>query len=333
MAGRPWLPAGDPFAAGLGGTEQAVIALTGALAARGHRVSVAGASQTARGLGGVAWLAPGQVPATDITVAINDARLLPPAAGVAAVWFHNEVEFWREARKRRLSALWRHRPQAVFIGTDQARQATRLLPFASRTIIPYGLPDRVLHAPAAPSPPGPHALFTSQAYRGLRAVIGMWRRHVLPAAPGARLSAYIDAADVPGYQALAAGAPSIRIRSRIGNAAVLDVLRDSRVLLAPGHRAETFCMAAAEAVAMGVPVVSHGIGSLKERVADGITGYLCNGDWAAMAARTVALLTDDGLWRRMHDHGLATRAGHGWAEAAQRWERWAEGVPRPGSRR
>ncbi len=100
---------------------------------------------------------------------------------------------------------------------------------------------------------------------------------------------------------------------------MLDVLRGARLLLAPGHVSETFCLAAAEAVAMGVPVVTLGIGSLKERVSDGETGFVCR-DWREMAVRTGDVLERPDLWRRLHLAGLASRSGRSWDEVAAVWE-------------
>lgn len=309
---------GDPFAAGLGGTEQAVIHLTEALAALGEAVCVVGGVARARRVGRVEWVAAGAAAEADVAVAVNDASLLRDGGSASVVWFHNEVELLREVRKGRLGALWRHRPAAVFIGSEQARTASRLLPFRARAVIPYGLPERVLSAAVAADVPGPRAIFTSQAYRGLAEVIAMWRREIAPNLPAARLSAFLAAGDVARFSALAEGCPGIWIGPRIGNDAVLATLRSVRVLLAPGHRSETFCMAAAEAVAMGVPVVTLGIGSLKERVRDGVDGFVC-ADWASMAARTRAVLENDTLWRSLHTSGLDSRIGAGWGGVAERW--------------
>ena len=318
VAGRPFLPdLADPFAAGLGGTEQAIIHLSGALAALGDEVTVAGASTAPRTLNGVVWR-PGPAVRADVTVAINDARLLPPRASNPTVWFHNEVEAAREFRRGRLPALIRARPTAVFIGAEQARGVSRLLPFRRRVVTPYGLSDRVLSAATADAPPAPVALFTSQAYRGLREVLAFWQSQVAPAVGGAALQAFIAEADVAGYRALATD-PGVDIAPRVGNDAVLARLAHTRVVLAPGHVSETFCLAAAEAIAMGVPVVTLGIGSLKERVRDGVDGFVC-ANYAEMAARTRALLTDDALWLRMHAAGVATRVGRDWKSVALRWQ-------------
>lgn len=321
-AGRPFLPeSGDPFAAGLGGTEQAVIALTSALVAAGETVSVAGGARCPRVLDGVLWggvswdAAAGGV--ADVDVAVNDARLLPPRAALPVIWFHNEVALARELRRGRGPALLRARPRAVFIGTEQARGASRLLPFRARHVIPYGLSSPVLRAAAAGDVPAPRALFTSQAYRGLREVLEWWQRSVAPAVPDAVFEALIAEADVPAFRALC-WRPGVSVGPRVGNEAVLDRLRQTRVLVAPGHASETFCMAAAEAIALGVPVVTRGIGSLKERVRDGVDGFICRDD-AEMAARTRALLTDDALWRRMRQAGVESRLGRSWADVAASW--------------
>jgi hypothetical protein len=324
IAGKPFLPdLPDPFAAGLGGTEQAVIHLTSTLAALGDTVTVTGASLAVRTLNSVSWR-PGPAPDADITVAINDARLLPRGAARPAIWFHNEVELVKEVRRGRLPSLIRARPIAVFIGTEQARLASRLLPFRRRVVIPYGLSARILGTAPAADPPPPNAMFTSQAYRGLKEILRVWQSNVSPAIPGARLNAFIAAADVPTHAPLARD-PGITIASRIGNDAVVAKLLETRVLLAPGHVSETFCLAAAEAIALGVPVVTLGIGSLKERVRDGVDGYVCR-NFTEMAARARDLLTDDALWRRMQAAGIAARANRGWANVAQQWRVSISGV-------
>lgn len=63
---------------------------------------------------------------------------------------------------------------------------------------------------------------------------------------------------------------------------------------------ETFGLAALEAMACGVPVVSSNAGGLPELVVDGETGFLCPlGDVEAMTEATARLLTDDALQAQM----------------------------------
>jgi hypothetical protein len=300
LTGRPI----EADAKDLGGTEQAVLHLSAALAGRGHRILTDGGEY-------------------GITVAVNDARLLPPGAARLVLWFHNEVTFLREMKRGRLAALRRHRPLAVFCGAEQARAS---LPFLrGRVILPHGLPEAVLTAAPAAGPPPPHAVFVSQAYRGLKEMIGLWRTVIGMRNREARFSAFIAPGDVARYRALADGDGSIKILPRIPNAGMPSLFAGARLLFAPGHVSETFCLSAAEAIAMGVPVVTLGVGALKERVVDGRTGFVCR-DLREMGERTLGLLTDDALWSRMQAEGLATRQNSGWGDVAQQWEELVAGT-------
>ena len=51
-------------------------------------------------------------------------------------------------------------------------------------------------------------------------------------------------------------------------------LQSARMILIPGHKAELFCLAAAEASQMCIPIVTLGYGCLSERVIHGKTGYI-----------------------------------------------------------
>lgn len=63
---------------------------------------------------------------------------------------------------------------------------------------------------------------------------------------------------------------------------------------------ESFGVAAAEAMACGVPVIASDVGGLREVVVDGVTGFLLPPeDGEGMAARAVALLRDEGRRREM----------------------------------
>jgi glycosyltransferase involved in cell wall biosynthesis len=70
---------------------------------------------------------------------------------------------------------------------------------------------------------------------------------------------------------------------------------------------------------MGVPVVTEGLGSLRERLRDGETGFVAVGQ-AAFAEAAIRLLQDDELWLRQHRAALATQRGLAWEEVAGIWE-------------
>jgi glycosyltransferase involved in cell wall biosynthesis len=90
-------------------------------------------------------------------------------------------------------------------------------------------------------------------------------------------------------------------------------------MLYRGDPGETFCLALAEAQAIGVPAVVQPIGSVVERVIDGKTGRIAPTDDAFVDA-AVTVLRDDDLWRRWHQGALARQRGLSWDEVAARYE-------------
>lgn len=75
--------------------------------------------------------------------------------------------------------------------------------------------------------------------------------------------------------------------------AVEDLLSISDLFMLPSAK-ESFGLAALEALACGVPVISSNAGGLPEVNVDGSTGFLCEiGDWEAMAARGLEILQDE----------------------------------------
>jgi N-acetyl-alpha-D-glucosaminyl L-malate synthase BshA len=85
----------------------------------------------------------------------------------------------------------------------------------------------------------------------------------------------------------------------LGNVAAIEtILPATRLLLLPSD-AESFGLAALEAMACGVPVVGTAKGGLPEVVEDGRHGYLRPvGDVEGMARGALALLDDPALWAR-----------------------------------
>jgi len=79
----------------------------------------------------------------------------------------------------------------------------------------------------------------------------------------------------------------------------VDVLQNADVFVQPSET-ESFGLAAAEALACGVPVVASRVGGVPEVVTDGEVGLLCElGDVQGMAAKVRRLLEDDALYGKL----------------------------------
>jgi N-acetyl-alpha-D-glucosaminyl L-malate synthase BshA len=90
-----------------------------------------------------------------------------------------------------------------------------------------------------------------------------------------------------------------------GNSSEIDqILSYSDLFLLPSET-ESFGLAALEAMAWSVPVISSNSGGLPEVNFDGISGYLSNvGDVDSMAANALKILTDDATLAKFRESAL-----------------------------
>jgi glycosyltransferase involved in cell wall biosynthesis len=317
----------------LGGAETAFVALAEALAVRGHRVEVrnhCGAALTWKGVG---WtpLARGVPPACDLYIGNRGHRVigLVRRAGRRLFWLHNPAGYLKKPRN--LWRLVRYRPLLVVTGAYHASTLPPWLPSGGHRIIPYGVLDGFRHA-APRRPPQPRAIFTSNPLRGLDWLLDLWIGRIARAVPGAELHIYAGAS-VYGTAASTQTARIDRILGRadelgssgvrrfapVGREALAAALAEARVMLYRGDPGETFCLALAEAQAMGVPAVVARLGAVTERVIDGVTGKVCAED-EAFAAAAIAVLRDDALWRAWHLAALGRQRGLCWGTVAAEFE-------------
>jgi len=208
----------------------------------------------------------------------------------------------------------------------------RWMPSGGRVSIPYAIPDAFRHATPLTVAPPPRAIFTSNPLRGLDWLLDRWEARIHPALPAAELHLYcgpsvygaVGEAKAAPMRAVLARAESlarkgVRLFPPQPRAELIAALRQSRVMLYRGDENETFCMAVAEAQALGVPAVAQALGSLPERVQDGVTGFVA-ADEQSFAQRAIALLGDDALWRQQHEAALRLQRGASADDVAQRFE-------------
>ncbi len=323
----------------LGGTEMSVIQLAEALARRGHAVRCLTNCDEPIVHQGVEWspLGARRAGPCDLFLAVQHPELLDLARRCRrrALWL-----VWppHELRRRQLFLrMWLYRPLPVFVSRFQVGAYGRYLPKPDPAlVIPFGLPDAVRGRPPLDAPPPPRAVFASNPMRDLKWLLEVWQRRILPQVPGAELHIYgirdykhryADRWEetrerlgrfVPdGYSAEASR--SLFPHPPARREELWDSLYSSRVMLYGGHHVEAFCLAVAEAQALGVPAVVRPIAVMPERVRDGITGFVAPDD-ESFARRAVELLEDDALWRRQHMAALSLQQGWSWGECAEAFE-------------
>ncbi len=309
--------------ASIGGIESSLVQLAEALARRGHDVAVFNGVRSERREYGVKWRPieeAGEFARRDIGVAVASPKAFRSTSFRSHIfWLHNPIKSSRIIRRGEVWPLLRTRPLIVVLGPYHASRLPKWLPSQGTAIIHHGIHvDFFRTEPARVAPP-PRAIFTSQPYRGLDWLLDLWLE-VKRRVPAATFDVFAPKTQQAAANAARDALDGISFSGSIARPALARELRGARVHLIPGHRDETYCLAAGEAIASGVPIVTLGIGSLSERVKDGQTGFVARSK-DEFIARTAALLSDDKLWRAMHRACLADASLTSWDERAAEWER------------
>lgn len=318
----------------LGGAESAFLELAEALAALGHRVSVRNNCAAPLTHKGVDWapLSSGMPAQADLFICNRSPKYLKygAKAGQVILWIHNPAQYLAKL-KNQLRLGW-HRPVIVFSGKSHLSTYPAWAFDGGREIIPYGISPRFRNATER-TVPAPRAIFTSNPMRSLGWLLDLWAARIRPAVPNAELHVFSGMATygswgqskaavmVPVLERCAAMADQgVVLRGPVSKDELVGELAQARALLYRGDIGETFCYAAAESQAMGVPGVVQDIACMAERFVDGRTGFVVDeGDDAGFAAAAVRLLSDDALWLAQHRACLETQRGLSWAEVAQRF--------------
>ena len=314
----PFIAAGAIADRPLGGAETAFALLAEAFERRGHAVEVC-----ARG--GTSAAPAGLVLANRLPRVFR--RL--PRRGRRVLWMHNPGGYLR--KPRHLLPLLAARPRVVTLGPSHSASLPRWLPFHPVEIPLAVAPPFSNGGRRRAPPPPPVAVFSSNPLRGLDWLLDLWATRIRPAVPAAELHLYTGAATYGGDPRLAARAApvlaraaalaeaGVRRRDPVPRPVLAERLQASRVMLYRGDPGETFCLALAEAQAIGLPCVVTPLGAVAERVADGETGVVASTD-DAFAEAAIRLLSNDAAWSAMHEAALARGPGPDWDTVAARFE-------------
>ena len=318
----------------LGGAETAFAELAEALAARGHSVSAYTRCAAPLEWKGVRWspIAAGVPDAADLYIANRSSHLIEACrdAKHAVFWIHNPARYLLKWRYQ--WPLWRRRPTLVFLGPNHLSTYPGWGRGGERVVIPYGISAPFLGATERAHAPPPRAVFLSNPLRSLDWLLELWAARIFPAVPGAELhvfggaivygtigDAQADRAAPVLARAKELGNRGVVLRGPLEKAALAQELAQARAFLYRGDPGETFCNAAAEPQAMGVPGVVENIACMAERVRDGETGFVVSGG-DSFARAAIDLLRDDGLWRAQHRNCLRFQRSWTWSEASVAFE-------------
>lgn len=309
-----------PASTGLGGIQLGTRYLAFALARKGIRVAILNpTNNTSRSDGVICTnISALEEIKTHTLVSSNNAQyfLRSPLKSVSILWMRNPTNLEKSVRRGQVWPILRTRPHAVFVGEKLAKRQRYWPWFSSRHVIGHGVAD--FFQPTRERVPDPVMIWTSSPHRGLQRVLKLWITRIAPHVPNGRFLITSQPRYTSDYDDAELKNAGVEFIGRQSQEALAALLKTARVMFYPGYEDETFCIAAAEAICSGVPVVTQGIGSLSERVRDGETGFIRKSD-SELCNAVVELLTDDSAWLKMQPFCREERGKLSWDAVADRW--------------
>ena len=114
---------------------------------------------------------------------------------------------------------------------------------------------------------------------------------------------------------------NIFLRKIVSREEMIDELKNYRGLTYLGHKSDIFTLTAEEAIKLCLPVVTFGIGSLRERVTHMETGFIAKND-QEFADYTIKLLNDDIFYLNLKSKMSQIRKKNNWEFIANEWIRF-----------
>ena len=245
-------------------------------------------------------------------------------------WIHNPAKYLLKFRY--LSKLFLNKFNIIFSSEYHKSTYPNWAPSANRTVIPYGIDNKLLKIKKK-KVPSSTAIFTSNPLRDLDWLLENWKLKIFPNVKNAKLNLFTGFSTYGQFgekhsekskeilkKAKSLKDYGVNLYKPLKRQELFKKIKQSRIFLYRGTKDETFCMAAAEAQAIGIPSVVSDVGSMRERVLDNKTGFVCKSD-EDFNLKAIKLLNDDKIWMRMHKNLLINDNHLRWSDVAKKWKK------------
>jgi len=213
-------------------------------------------------------------------------------------------------RKNQLISFLKNKPKIILIGQYHKEKRNILTRIWGYEFLELAIDDNFLKSDVVfdRDQLSNQAIFTSRSDRNLDMLIDIWKNKIFPHKKDIKLLV------TPTETMKNFNTFNIFYRKMLNQLDLINDLKNSRLMLVPGHKAELFCLAAEEARELCLPIVTLGIGSLKERVRHNETGFIAkNKDQFAKYA--LDLFNDNDLCMQMKKNLYKIRNTNNWVNS------------------
>tara|TARA_Y100000591_G_C21818377_1_gene692101 strand:+ start:201 stop:1190 length:990 start_codon:yes stop_codon:yes gene_type:complete len=227
----------------------------------------------------------------DVIIAFSDINLFNNFKSKKKfLWSHSIQNLEKFIRKKQLLSYLKHKPVLILEGEFHFKNRSFVTSFFGKKILKLA-PDYEFISESIDVDfiPPKNCIFTTKSDRNLNLLLNAWERIFL-SNKNAKL--YINP---PFNLNQNQSNQNIFLREKGSKQKLISDLKNSRLMLVPGHKGEVYCLAAEEARELCIPIVTLGYGSLYERVIHNKTGFIAK-NIDEFIYYSHKLLNDDNLY-------------------------------------
>ena len=302
----------DIYSYKLRGAETVLINLSKELSNLGHKITVINNCYKNEIIDDISWKkiqSYNEKETFDLAISNGDTRLFDKINSNKKILFSYSLQtFEKFIRKKQIFSYFKHKPKIVFLSDYHINNTSKITSLFGHIRVNWGVDELFINAELNNNIDNNLSTFTSRPDRNLDLLINIWNNHIYPKFNSGKLLITPPTNQIDLSK-------NIFLRNADSRIEMINDIKKSRIFLIPGHKAELYCLAAAEASELCIPIVTLGIGSLSERVIQDKTGFIAKNN-EEFSDYTIQLYKNDDLWKQIRNNLIMMRGKNKWSNVA-----------------
>jgi len=301
------------------GTETSLILLAEQFVKIGIEVDYCNSISNPKKINGVNYFHKNKIDKSyiyDLAIVISDANEFYRVSSIKKAVFSNSNQpIEKFIRKKQLLPFLKFKPILITLCEYQYKKRSFFTSFYGKKTIPITVDPIFLNIDIDINHlPERKVVYNIRSNRNLDRLIKIWCEKIFPINNEFKLFITPNIIDYKDYHFN----NNIFLRNIGSRSQMINELNNYRALTYLGHKSDIFTLTAEEAIKLCLPVVTFGIGSLKERVTHNETGFIASND-QEFADFTIKLLNDDNFYLDFKKKMHKKRHENNWEFIANEW--------------
>ena len=301
------------------GTEASLILLSEQFVRMGINVDYCNSIQKKSKVNGVNYFNKNEIikqKQYDLAIVISDANEFRRVSSLKKAVFSNSNQpIEKFIRKKQLLPFLKFKPTLITLCNYQYKKRSFFTSFYGKKTIPITVDPKFLDIKIDQNfLPEKKVVYNIRSNRNLNHLIKIWCDKIFPSNNDFKLYITPNLINYKDFHKK----NNIFLRTIGSRSEMIEELKGYRALTYLGHKSDIFTLTAEEAIKLCLPVVTFGIGSLKERVTHDETGFIAKND-QEFADYTIKLLNDDDFYLDLKKKMKNKRKENNWEFIANEW--------------